>query len=1110
MNDKIAQLAAKISPQHRQRVLQKLREQKTENKKHQLPEIVPVSRDKDIPLSFAQQQLWLVDQIEGGSPHYNEFMALEIKDFFNIIALEQALTEIVKRHEIFRTIFQKKNELPIQIILPSVPVSLPVINLQGLPIAELDAAVHNLSAKEEQQPFDLAKGPLFRFKLLQLDRESYILFITIHHIIFDGWSSGILIKEMATLYEAFAKGLPSPLLPLSIQYADFADWQRQWLSKDVVQLQLKYWQQQLANIPPLLELATDKPRPQVQTFQGKIQSFNIRPEILECTQKLSQQSRTSLFMVMFATFVTLLYRYSGQEDIVVGSPIANRNHPALESLIGYFVNMLALRTKLSNTLSFTDLLAQVKETVLNAYANQSIPFEQLVENLNPERSLSYHPLFQIVFAFQNLPGDADIQWSLIETHSKVAARFDLIVEMVESPGNLTCYLRYNTDLFEPDTINRLIGHYQTLLDAVATNANRSISELPLLTEAEKQQLLALNQNQTDYPKDITIIDLFQTQVEKTPDNIAVVFGNQQLNYKDLNKKANQLAHYLMNLGIGAETFVGICVERSLEMVIGLLGIFKAGGVYVPLDPDYPQERLQFILKDSSVAVLLIQSHLLEKQENGVKIVCLDREWEQIATYPDDNPIRQSSPEDLAYVIYTSGSTGVPKGVMIEHTAITQHIYNIIIRYQIESRDKVLQFTSLNFDPSIEQILSTLCGGAQLILITSNLLPPEDIQDIIYNEKITIANFPPAYWEQIIKDIESLRLLILGGDILSSKLAQQTRQTLSSDITILNAYGPTEATITTSLFEVTEQFKDKGKKITPIGKPIANTQIYILDENYNPTPLGIPGELCIGGIRLSRGYLNHPELTAEKFTEIEIFGKPQRIYKTGDLARLLPDGNIEFIGRIDYQVKIRGFRIELEEIEANLSQHEAIKEAVVIIYNKEDNPQLVAYVTVGSEQSKSDDYSLVTKLSDWLKTRLPEYMLPTSITVLDKLPLMPNGKIDRKALQAPEVTRIKNNATFIKPQTQIEKQIAELWQKVLKVEQVSIDDNFFKLGGHSLSGTQLVSKLYEAFRIRVPMNILFETPTVANIAKYIENTQATMQNLTTLSNEDNVKRVEEEI
>jgi amino acid adenylation domain-containing protein len=749
-----------------------------------------------------------------------------------------------------------------------------------------------------------------------------------------------------------------------IQDTDDAAQQRNWLQDEVLEQQLAYWIKKLVGTPALLGLPTDFPRPSVMSYQGKHLQSRLEPELTERIKQFSQQHNVTVFMTFLAAFKVLLYRYSGQTDLVVGSPIANHTHDQTEDLIDTFANTLVLRSQIQGVQTFSELLKQVGQTALEAYSHQDIPFEYLVEQLNFSSSLNYSPLFQVMLSLQDTPSvsleSSRLTVSLLEQEHKTA-KVDLFLNMTTHNNVFVCDWEYNTDLFRPDTITRMAEHFQILLEGVVNNPAQSISQLPLLTAAETQQLLAFHQMETstssttDYANEQTLVDLFQAQVEKTPDNIAVVFENQQLSYQELNFKSNQVAHYLLNLKNDIDNssqnpsnaLVGICVERSLEMLIGLLGILKAGSAYVPLDPTYPQERLQFMLEDSAVPVLLSQSHLLSLLPIlTAKVVCLDSEWENMATYSGSNPNRQRI-DNLAYVIYTSGSTGMPKGVMVEHSAITQHINYAISRYKIESSDNVLQFASMSFDTSIEQIFSTLCGGARLVLLSTNLLSAKAVQQIISQEKITIADLPPAYWQQLLHEannpIESLKLLILGGDALSSQLAQETRQILASDVTLLNAYGPTEALITATLFEVSEGYQDNhSEKVTAIGQPIANTQIYILDPHHNLTPLGLPGELCIGGNGLARGYLGSPKLTAEKFIEIDLFGKPQRIYKTGDLARWLPDGNLEYLGRLDDQISLRGFRIELGEIEGVLQQHPDVQEAVVT-YNT-DKKLLNAYLT----------------------------------------------------------------------------------------------------------------------------------------------------------------------
>jgi amino acid adenylation domain-containing protein/non-ribosomal peptide synthase protein (TIGR01720 family) len=1071
-----------LSPTQKSLLAQRLRAKNAG--KTQIPAIEPLSQKSDLVLSYAQQRLWVLMQLEENSAIYNRIKGFRLNGSLDKSALECALTTLVERQFSLRMSFSETDGHP-RVNLLNVYNPLHYTDLSEIKGTAQAAEIKRLTQANTEKPFNIAQGPLFRVQLITLGDDCYILLFNIHHIISDGWSSGVLVRELQTLYKAYAQNL-TPLLPnLPIQYTDYAAWQRNWLQGAPLERQLAYWKQQLANAPELLELPTDYPRPADMSYQGAHLQTTVGDELTLQLKQLSQQHGVTLYMTLLTAFNILLSRYSSQEDILVGSPIANRTHRQTEDLIGFFVNTLVLRTVVNWNQPVKELLKQVRQTALEAYSHQDIPFEYLVEQLNPSRSLSHSPLFQVMFVLQNAPTEklelGRLNLSFWESEH-TTAKFDLTLSMTEQKDKLVCDWEYCTDLFHNETIARMAEHFQVLLEGLVKNPSQSVSQLPLLTKVEQQQLVAWNQTEIDYPKDQTIIDLFEQQVSITPDNLAVVFENQQLSYQQLNTKANQLAHYLMTWGVKAEILVGICVERSLEMVIGLLGILKAGGAYVPLDPDYPQQRLQFMLEDSSVAMLFSQSHLLERLPvSTAKVVCLDSEWEQIAAGSGENPLRQSGPENLAYVIYTSGSTGVPKGVMVEHAAISQHINYSRIRYQIEPSDNVLQFASLNFDASIEQILSTWCGGARLILLSTNILPVNAIQPIIFQEQITIANLPPAYWQQLLHgankpNLEPLKLLILGGDALSSELAQQTRQILSSDITILNAYGPTEATITATLFEVTEQFQDNNtEKVTPIGQPIANTQITILDANHNPTPLGIPGELCIAGAGLARGYLNRPELTAEKFIEIELFGKPQRIYKTGDKARWLPDGNIEYQGRLDHQVKLRGFRIELSEIEVTLSQHEAVKEAVVTLYEADDNKRLVAYITTNSESNE-----LVAELKDSLKASLPDYMIPSHFTMLDKLPLTPNGKIDRKALPTPELNFTE---TYEAPRNDIEQQLAQIWSSLLKLTNISIHDNFFSLGGDSILSIQIVARARQAGLHFTPRD-LFEHQTVAELAMVV--------------------------
>lgn len=913
-----------------------------------------------LPLSFAQARLWFLNQLEPNSAAYNIPVALHLKGQIDISALQQSLNEILRRHEALRTTFVAVEGQPVQVIAPvetfrrNASTILSVVDLQEFPPEHREQQALHLATELAQQPFDLARDLLLRAKLLRLDQNDHVLVLTIHHIVFDGWSLGVFIQELALLTQAFTLGKPSPLPELSIQYADFALWQRQWLQGEVLENQLAYWKQQLAELP-VLQLPTKRPRPAVQASRGAVEYLMLPQSLTEALKALSQQSGVSLFMTLLAAFKTLLYRYTGQDDIVVGSGIANRNRAELEPLIGFFVNTLVLRTDLSGNPSFLELLDRVRKITLDAYDHQDLPFEKLVEELQPERDLARMPLFQVAFVLQNAPMGVlelpGLTLNPLAIHTKTA-RFDLEVELVEKPEGLYGSFEYNTDLFDAATITRMLGHFQTLLEGIVADPEQRIADLPLLTAAERQQLLVdWNDTQVDYPQDKCIHQLFEAQVEQTPDAPAVVFQDKQLTYRQLNRRANQVAHYLRSLGVGVESLVALCLEPSLEMVVGILGILKAGGAYLPLDPAYPQERLAFMLQDAQVSVLLTQKHLVEQlPDSQVQVVYWDADWEMIiALNSDRNPKSQVTADNLAYVIYTSGSTGQPKGVEIQHSGLVNLATWHQRTYSVTPVDRATQLAGLAFDASVWELWPYLTAGASIHIPDSEALlrsadrelclSPLKLIEWLATEAITIC-FMPTPLAAIVLEEQlptqwALRFLLTGGD----KLHRVPRKAFTFNL--VNHYGPTENTVVTTCATV----GCASDTPPPIGRAIANTQVYILDANLQPVPIGVPGELYISGVGLARGYLNRPELTVEKFISHPFSDEPGvRLYKTGDLARYLPDGNIEFLGRIDQQVKIRGFRIELGEIEAVLSQHPAVQETVVLAreYDSSDK-RLVAYV-----------------------------------------------------------------------------------------------------------------------------------------------------------------------
>ena len=1045
-----------------------------------LQPIVPVPRDdQPLPSSFAQERLWFFDQLEEKSATYNVPQAVRMTGDLNVSALKQAIAKIIDRHEVLRTHFPSVDGKPIQVIDPEATLQIVEMNWQHLPQIDQELQVQNYIQQEVHTPFDLSQGPLVRVTLLQLAPQESILLITMHHIISDGWSIAVFVQELFALYQAYSQGKPNPLPELSIQYADYALWQRQWLTGKRQDKQLQYWQQQLAGAPCLLTLPNDHPRPPVQTHRGHTQTFALDKQLTQQLEKLSDDHGSTLFMTLLAAFAVLLFRYSGQDDILIGSPIANRNRPEIESLIGFFVNTLVLRTRLQGNPSFAQLLRQVREVTLEAYQHQDVPFEQVVEALQPERTLSYSPLFQVMFVLQNIPmcplelPGVSLTPLRLQTQT---AKFDLLLSMEQTETGLVGLWEYSTDLFEAETIAQMAGHFQTLLVAIASNPQQTIGQLPLLKDKELHQILwEWNNTTTEYPQHKCIHQLFEEQVEKNPEAIAIVFKQQQLTYQELNQKANQLARYLQALGIKPEVLVGICVERSLEMMVGLLGILKAGGAYLPLDPTYPKDRLAYILSDSQVPVLLTQQHLVGSlPEHQASIIYLDSDWTSIAQESENNLACEVTAENLAYIIYTSGSTGQPKGVSVAHKNLLNLVFWHQRVFEVNPSDRATQLAKIAFDASVWEIWPYLAAGASLFLVETELLSsPMQLQEWFVSKEVTITFLPTPLANELFalewpKNL-ALRIVLVGGDRLHQL------PTASLPFKVINNYGPTENTVVTSSGLIIGFGQDKTSP--HIGRPIDNTHVYILDRYLQPLPIGVSGELHIGGAGLARGYLNRAELTKEKFIPNPFSNEAgTRLYKTGDLARYLPDGNIEFMGRLDHQVKIRGFRIELGEIEAVLNTYPSIQQAVVIA-TEEINSQkcLVAYLI-------STDESLTTnKLREFLRQKLPEYMIPSTFVVLEKLPLTPNGKIDRRALPLVEYQlTLRAQKEYIRPRTGMEQTIADIFAAVLKVPAVGIHDNFFELGGHSLIATQVIDQLKQVFEVQLPLKTLFEYPTVAQL------------------------------
>jgi amino acid adenylation domain-containing protein len=1059
----------------------------------QVPTFNPVTRDKEIPLSYQQQRLWFLNRLDPGNAAYNmPALVFRMKGLLDEDALQMSLNEIVRRHEILRTTFREADGRPVQIVAPEGKVDFKLVNFHSEPANLRENMALNFVTEEMKTPFDLEKGPLFRTVLIRLRAEDHILALPIHHIVSDGWSFGIIIHELSLLYNAFLKGIPSTLPELAIQYADYTQWQRQWMQGKVLEDKIGYWKKQLGENLPVLVLPYDHPRPALQTANGARESITMPGELVRAVKSLSGREGVTLFMTLLAAFKVLLYRYSGQDDIVVGTPVANRNHPDIQHLIGFFVNTLVLRSGLSGNPSFCKLLKRISELTLDAYDHQDIPFEKLVEVLVTNRDMSRSPLFQVMFVLQNtsIP-DSELP-GITARHVRVdnaTSKFDLWLSVMEREEGLFAQIEYNTDLFEPDTIRRMLQHYQTLLQNLTADPHQHIDSVIYLTESERHQITQdWNETHRDYDLTLCLHELFEKKVEQTPDSIALVFEGEKLTYRQLNDRANRLAQYLQSFGVEPETFVGVCMERSLEMVVALYGTLKAGAAYVPIDPTYPAERQAFMMADAQASLILTQAHLVaDLPKNNAKVICLDSQWNEIVQQSKENPQRVVGPENLAYMIYTSGSTGKPKGVMNTHQAIVNRLLWMQEAYPLTAEDRVLQKTPFSFDVSVWEFFWPLIIGSQLVMAVPEGHRDRDyLIDIITKVGITTMHFVPSMLQVFLdgpglENCSSLKHVICSGEALSYALQERCFQKMPAGVQLHNLYGPTEAAVDVTFWECQSK---SNLNIVPIGRPIANTQLYILDKNMIPVPVGVPGELHIGGVQVARGYHNRPELTEEKFISDPFSNNPEaRLYKTGDLTRYLPDGNIEYLGRMDFQVKIRGFRIELGEIEAILCKYPGVREAVVNPWQDQYGQNLAAYIVLQGENEIK-----TSSLRKYLSEKLPDYMVPSAFMVLDSFPLTPSGKADRKALPGPDNLRTDLAANYAAPQSYAERAISAVWEKVLNMEKVGINNNFFELGGHSLLLAQVNSLLREVFKKDISMVTMFQYPTIASLAKYLNYDQ----------------------
>ena len=1045
---------------------------------------VPASPAEDqqvyvFPVTFAQQRLLFLNQLDPSNTSYSVPWSIRVSGSLNATALERSLNEIVRRHEILRTTFDVVEGHPVQIVAPSMRVPLNLVDLTTVtdPEAEVQAAARN----EALSPIDLKHGPMVRTTLLRLDEADYALLITTHHIAFDGWSRRILVTELAALYEAFCAGQPSPLPELPLQYADFAVWQRNHMQGETLANLLNYWKQQLSGSPTTLDLPTDRPRPAIQSYSGATANFTLSAKLKEDLIRLGRRSEATLFMTLLAGFKALLSRYSGQDDVVVGTPIANRNRAEVEGLIGLFANTLPLRTKLDGDPTFRELLARVKDTALGAYAHQDMPFERLVEELRPERSLGYNPMFQVVFSLQNahratfeLPG---LKLRPLGALSNLTSKFDLSFFLFDAHDGLEGKVEYNTDLFDGATIDRMLSHFQILLEAAVANPEERVSKLPLLSSGERQQLLVeWNSTEAEYPKDSCLHELIAQQARQNPDRIAVQAGPHQLSYGSMHKRSNQLARYLQKRGVGLDVPVGLMVSRSTDLLVAILGILKAGGAYVPLDPIYPKDRIATILDDTHAPVLLTDQVLAETLPDSTsERVYIDTDWAAIANEStDDLPISVGA-ANLIYVLYTSGSTGKPKGAQIEHRNVVNFLFSMLRKPGLTAEDVWLAVTTLSFDFSVLELYLPLLVGAKVVLASrEQAADPLELQALLAVSNATAMSATPATWRMLLESDWAGNpdlLLFCGGEALSPDLANQL---LPRCRELWNVYGPTETTVCSHLYQV----KSVLNQIAPIGLPNSNVSMYLLDSHGELVPIGVPGELYIGGAGVGRGYQNRPDLTAERFVA-NPFRPVERLYRSGDIASYLPDGNLRYHGRADFQVKIRGFRIELGEIESALASHSSVERAVVVVH--EDRPgakRLVAYVVPKPVQEIQP-----AELRIHLERNLPDYMVPSIFIMLNSLPVNANGKIDRRALPAPDWSTLAT-AEKTAPKDNLELILVRIWERVLGVPNLGVEDNFFDLGGHSVLAVRLLSEVEKVVGRKVPLASLFRGSTVASLANIL--------------------------
>jgi amino acid adenylation domain-containing protein len=1091
-----ARLAA-LTPSQRALLERRLMERRAEVAR--ASSIPPRGFEGPAPLSHAQELLWLLSRVFDDGIAYNAPAAFHLEGPLDVELLRHALDLLTERHSILRTTYSLIDGEPMQVIGPVRPADVVVVDLSGLPRDERDAESQRLLKKESRFRFDLVTGPVMRTTVIRLGEGEHVLMINMHHIATDGYSRTAIYRDLTALYDAVAKGVESPLEPLPIQYVDYAVWHRRWLDAGHARDQLEYWKRKLAHAPARLDLPTDFPRPPVRAWVGDNVSAMLDLATREALRAAGRRGDATLFVVLLATFGVLLSRYSGQDDVVIGTPFANRNRAELDSVVGYFINPLALRLDLSGNPTFRELVARARETTLEAFANGDVPYENVVREVNPERDLSQTPVFQAMVVFHNPAWQtqrpkfepAGIRCTEI-SHEKGWSKFDLLLGMSERTSGLNTTWEYSTELFRPSTVARMAEHFRALAETAGSSPDRRLSRLSMLSETERAKVLVSWNAHPRLPQRESIKELFEEQAARTPAAAAVSFGGRQLSFDELNRRANRIAWRLRGQGVGPGTFVGILMEKTLDLVPAVLGVLKAGGAYIPLDPLYPADRIEFMVADAEPRLILTQVAHLGSAEKSDRWIAVDAPG-ALDGLPEEDPPTVARGDDLAYVIYTSGSTGQPKGAMIANRSLASAYFAYDRAYRLSELHAHAQMASFSFDVFTGDLIRSLLAGAKLVLCPiETVVDPAGLYELMLREGIDAAEFVPATASMLFeyahgegKKLDHMRLIVVSSEAWRTDKYEFFKGLCGPQTRLINAYGLTEATIDSTWFEPDKNSELVPGRFVPIGQPLDNTRVYILDSALEPEPIGIPGELCVGGVAVARGYLNRPELTAERFVP-DPFNNERGalLYRTGDRARWLPDGTIDFLGRTDRQIKLRGFRIEPGEIEAVLERRPEIQAAAVVDRQAPgDETRLVAYIVTDGARPDADD------LRTHLAEHVPNYMIPSVYMPVDELPLTPNGKVDHGALPEPEWETIGGGEEFVPPQTETERRVVEIWGDVLSVAEIGVHDNFFSLGGHSLLAMQVMSRLHDEFGVSLTLRTIFDAPTVVKLAAEVDRAEA---------------------